>query len=374
MFFQLHPAFVSLLNANRERISWTQLARNPMAIDLLRENIDELDASDWHLLSANPAVSALLEHPDDMDWRVASENPTAIELLETYPDRIDWAAIGANINAMHLIRSHLDRVSWWALSANPAAMPLLEEHPERIDWGMLSKNPAAIDRIMAYPERIQLLKLGYNPAVDQMLEINQFDCLNTPDGRAHTRLLLWWVHVRKTTVGVVLHDEIDDVDLDDMALNGHLSEVIAMNQRCLDWNWISEHHTSINMLRKHLDKVSWQYLSRNPAAIELLQEYPEHIDWDQLSRNPAAIEMLEAHPERINWVGLSENPAAIHLLEAHPERIHWWEFCATAFSQYDYETIAATNGTINEAIIAEMFKPERLLKWMAHGGMPEDYL
>lgn len=58
-----------------------------------------------------------------LDWDKLSQNPGAIELLQSYPDKIDWRY----------------------LSANPGAIEMLKDNPDKIDWNFLSSNPNVIE-------------------------------------------------------------------------------------------------------------------------------------------------------------------------------------------------------------------------------------
>jgi hypothetical protein len=80
---------------------WSDLARNPAAIDLLKENPDKIN---WFMLSENPAAIDLLkENPDKIDWYMLSKNPAAIDLLKENPDKIDMKALLSNPSIINII-------------------------------------------------------------------------------------------------------------------------------------------------------------------------------------------------------------------------------------------------------------------------------
>ena len=57
------------------------------------------------------------------------------------------------------------------------------------------------------------------------------------------------------------------------------------------------------MLRNwiHVKNLNWIYLSENPSAIQLLEENPDKINWENLSGNPNAIHLLEQNLDKINY-------------------------------------------------------------------------
>ena len=93
--------FESILDAKLSKMAYYILLMNPIAYELLKNNINQLIK-------------------DDMCWKYLSANPAAIELLET----------------------NIDKIFWINLSRNPAAIHLLEANQHKIDWYNFSKNPA----------------------------------------------------------------------------------------------------------------------------------------------------------------------------------------------------------------------------------------
>ena len=90
-----------------------------------------------------------------VDWRLLSENPNAIHLLEQNLDKVDWYWLSYNPNAIHLLEQNVDKICWHLLSQNPNpnAMHLLEQNLNKVNWRALSKNPNAMHL---------LAKLDYN--------------------------------------------------------------------------------------------------------------------------------------------------------------------------------------------------------------------
>jgi hypothetical protein len=146
---------IELLRANPTKIYWPSLSKNPEAIELLKENLDELDEIDWKYLSINPhptAIELLKNNTKKIDWDKLSENPNpeAIELLKKNLDKINWSFLSENPSAIELLKTNQKKIYWDELSSNPnpAAIELLKENKTKINWDILSKNPAIFDEIL----------------------------------------------------------------------------------------------------------------------------------------------------------------------------------------------------------------------------------
>jgi hypothetical protein len=67
--------------------------------------------------------------------------------------------------------------------------------------------------------------------------------------------------------------------------------------------------------------------------------------------NPNAMDLLRANPDKIDWEWLSENPAIFEL---------------------DYQKMKESKREINQAIIAEVWHPKRIQRWIEQGFDLED--
>jgi hypothetical protein len=72
-----------------------------------------------------------------------------------------------------------------------------------------------------------------------------------------------------------------------------------------------------------------------------------------LSLNPNAIHLLEASPDKIDWYGLSSNPSIFIL---------------------DYDAIKQATAQLHEELIAYVYHPTRVGKWMHEYGTDSEYL
>ena len=137
-----------LVDLNPEVIAWDYLScnTNPIAIQILKENIDEIY---WVYLSENPsAIEILTEHQDKIIFRTLAKNPNAIELIKKYINKIDLVHLTYNTNpeALDIVEKQLDTLTNWApLCMNPAAIKILEKHKHKINWYWLSQNPAIFE-------------------------------------------------------------------------------------------------------------------------------------------------------------------------------------------------------------------------------------
>ena len=105
--YQPKPLYKLLDWVDINKLHWDGLSRNPNAISLLEENLDELY--------------------DENCFRNLSENPNAISLLEKNPDIICWAWLSSNSNAIPLLEKNLNKLHedcWESLSKNPSIFEL----------------------------------------------------------------------------------------------------------------------------------------------------------------------------------------------------------------------------------------------------------
>ncbi len=90
-----------------------------------------------------------MKNRNKIDWSVLSQNPAAIELLET----------------------NIHKINWYYLFSNPAAIHLLEHKfkTENYNYGCLSRNPAIF--VYDYDKMKQTM---YNSGLKEDLTKNRF--------------------------------------------------------------------------------------------------------------------------------------------------------------------------------------------------------
>ena len=237
-----------------EKLNWTYLSINPNAIELLKENPDEIY---WDWLSGNPnAMELLKENPTKIDWDYLSSNPNAIDILKANPDKIDWGYLSKNSNAIDLIKDKIneddyEKINWYFLSENPNAIELLKAYPEEIDWGMLSGNPNAIELLKAYRDNINWEYLSKNPNAINMLKANP------------TKINWRYLSLNK---------------------NKEAIELLKANPENIDWNWLSENPNAMELLKANPKKINWgeviikpEHIRRNISIILILKVYLNNL-------------------------------------------------------------------------------------------------
>ena len=227
-----------------EKLRWEYLSENPNAIDLLKENQDNID---WAHLSINPndeAIELLKANRDKIWWGWLSRsntNPKAIELLKANPKKIYWDGLSENPAAIKLLKENQTKIYWPMFSLNPnnEAIELLKANPRKIDWFYLSKNPnpAAIKLLKENPTEIHWDALSENPSAIELL-------------KEKPKKIYW----------------------ENLSINSsqYAIELLKANQRKIHGYRLSQ--------------------NKNPNAIELLKTNQSEINWDMLSANPAIFE------------------------------------------------------------------------------------
>jgi hypothetical protein len=145
---------IELLEGNKNKIRWYYLSSNtnPKTIELLKERIiyeNSLleseyyklrDNISWERLSKNPiAIEILKQNPNKISLLYFSENSEAIDILslpENY-DKIFWRALSQNINAMNLLRD-----KFYKEEQEQDKLPKKNYSNKFINWNNLSMNPS----------------------------------------------------------------------------------------------------------------------------------------------------------------------------------------------------------------------------------------
>ena len=264
VFLSANPNAIELLKENQDKIDWEFLSKNtnPNAIELLKSKIneenemseddyhdsDKSNKINWNLLSANPnAIELLRENPDEIVWPNLSDNPNpnAIELLKENPDNIDWNRLSQNPNAIELLEAHLYNINWRRLSLNPhpRAIELLKANPKKIDWCFLSKNPnhAAIELLKANKKKIVwgFLSENPNPEAIELLKENQSE--------------INWPNLSENP-------------------NPEAIELLRTNPSKIDWVALSANPAAIELLKANPKNIIWDFLSQNPAIFDEILE------------------------------------------------------------------------------------------------------
>jgi hypothetical protein len=276
------------------KIDWSILSKNPVAIELLKENKDKID---WYNLSINPsAIELLKENKDKINYMQLSENLSAIELLEekireerqlskknynklNIDNKIDWGYLSSNSSAIELLKKNQDKIIWYNLSGNPSAIELLKKNQDKINWNILSSNSSAIELLKENQDKINWQELSSNPSAIELLKkkINE-----------------------------------------ERNLNKKIYNILTIDNK-IDWNSLSNNPNAIDLLKENKDKINWSSLSNKPYAINLLKEKIE-VETKLNNTNNTNYNNLD---KKINWSYLSSNPLAIELLKDNQDKIDW---------------------------------------------------
>ena len=146
--------------------------------------------------------------------------------------------------------------------------------------------------------------------------------------------------------------------------------MLLRNPDKINWSIFCRNTNSeaIKIIEQNIDNpdLNWEFLSENPSAIDLLKKNKDKIVWTYLCKNPNAIEIIndEDNFNNIHWWCLSSNQSAIDILEKHEQFIHYDSFSKNpAIFEYDYESMKTemwkTNG-IGEQLMQWFWKPERV--------------
>ena len=134
---------IPLIEKNINKITWSNLSRNPNAVPILEKNIDKID------------------------WYCLSQNPNGISILEKNLDKVNWNNISLNKNAVHLLEKNLEKIDWKNISANPSIF-VFDSNAMKKQCRQLAEELAAY---VFNPKRIIRFSLKYNIEFDLLLEI-----------------------------------------------------------------------------------------------------------------------------------------------------------------------------------------------------------
>ena len=180
-----------------------------------------------------------------IDWRVLSENPSAIELIECNVDKIHWINLSKNHNAMHMIEEYHENI---------ITKQCNNHYDLKLYWNGLSNNKNAIDILEANKDKIDKYNLLLNENAIELIEEFIYE---------------------------------EEYEIESFSLNPNAIKILEDNERLINWN----------------------LLSANPNAIKLLKENPEKINWTNILLNPNAIELIIENQDKIqNWFLIGSNP------------------------------------------------------------------
>ncbi len=141
---------IHILENNQNKICWNNLCYNENAVHLLVNNLDKVYHGMGGFCSNPNAIHYLEQNINKINWIGLSINPNAIHILEKNLDKVDWSLLSKNPNAIYILEKNLDKVNWDLLCMNPNAVHIIEKNLNKINWRYLSKNPNAIHLLFNY--------------------------------------------------------------------------------------------------------------------------------------------------------------------------------------------------------------------------------
>jgi hypothetical protein len=193
---------INITNAKHNHLFWKFLSKNPNAVEILEQNIDDVNWQyicsnisvihilyplrfkstkiDWWFITQNPsAVSLLLQNPRQIKWDIIFSNPNAIDIIkynvEKYPNDVNWFYLSRNPAAVDILKQYPDKINWFSFSINtsPLAIELIEQNLNKVDWDMLALNKSALHILKQYPENINWNSLSQNPSEEAIQLLHQ---------------------------------------------------------------------------------------------------------------------------------------------------------------------------------------------------------
>lgn len=376
-----NPNAIRILEANQDKINWSKLSGNPNAIHLLEANQDKID---WYNLSSNPNAIHLLEaNIDKIAWEVLSYYPFAIHLLEANQDKIDWDSLCSNRAAIHLLEDNLDKVVDGAgldfLVDNYAALHLLERIYQEYDteeddywWEeLLNKNLKhfkahySVQYFMGLYERnIELIndisRIKRLPFIKKFIQEN-FELVPV---KRYSDLYdkPWASQILMENADRVFHYELLTTMFFDFneyeyspfdQLPNFNNEFDGVIRSLCHYEWFE------TICEQYQDQVD-QYTLSDMCEYEWLfpivenQAHRFNVDcWEVVSRKEWAIDLLERNQDKVDIESLSRNKAIYSL---------------------DYSMMKQAIARLHEELMAYVYHPTRMAKWIDKYGLDREYL
>jgi hypothetical protein len=295
------------------------------------------DKLDWFALSGNPYASEILMEQADYENSLTEEEYDALDKNK----KISWMRLCRNQKSIDIFNKYPSKILWAYLSNNDY-QPIVDMVIKRFEYE--KKNPSEIDednRVSINdfsdnknPQIMELVKERVE--YEKGLSPEDYDMLEVTD-------VLDWCYLTENPSAIdILKENPGKIVWSLLSNNTNPLAIDLLRERA-----VIENNMSKKAYNKLGNKIDWYSLSINANAIELLKEYPHKIKWGCLSANPAAIDLLKENSNAIDWVMLSENPNAIEMLKKKPTGIYHYDFytglCTNPNAIDDFYTGLCTN-------------------------------
>jgi hypothetical protein len=298
-------------------------------------------------LSNNPkSIDYFKQNTELITWKDLSANENAMEILENNFDKIDWNVIYSNKNAVYLLKKHilennivLNTSQWNNLSTNTNCMkifnmPELKKKEYCKNYFLLSKNPDVISLLCENYSKIEWGYLSSNPKAIELLKNNMSK-------------IVW----------------------DQFSKNPNLEaiELLKKNISKINWWSLNNNPNGHMILKDYQDKINWALFCCYSNDLTLCYENLDKVDWFYLSTRPEAIHVIEQHLDKINWKALTWNKNTGHIIQNNLDKIedHWYFLSKNpCIFTYDYEQMKINNMEFAEELMAFIYHPNRVFKYM----------
>ena len=308
------------------KLNWTEIAQNPGAMELIKENIEKINITD---LSKNPnpeAIQIVASKLNELDnWKNISENPSALNILKSNVDKIDWENLFKNPNpeTLDIVKNNIQVFQQDEEEANDGIPTLWDKmyiyftkQPYAAEY-FIQENPGADDHL-AY-------RLTHNPSPIAIEYIKQHinEIPEPPLGN-------WgW---KNLTENPSAYPILSQKNIKQKLIKNQLIDGLASNPNPQCLTIIKE------LLENNSQRYSndfWNRLTRNstPEAFNILLNYTNEIRWNDIvyNTNPEAIKYYEKilNPANKTIQEIFSNPISgfnlgqIHKLSGNPSAIYF---------------------------------------------------
>lgn len=347
----------------------------------LRDWID-INKLDLDILICNPSAIHMTEkyiNETNITLLFQTEvyNSKMTELIDTFfkitDEYIDWTAISACPNAINIIKQYPDKIILSFLAFNPHddALDIVESRItelNHIGWGYLLEYNTNNKKTASIIEKhIKLIPLTVGLYVEDNVIITTHDSMFS-------------VACHNPYIIHLISKKINYSTFDDPIQNHAIAQTQLISPK-----YISLNSNAMHILKKYPSLICYNTLGGNAnyKALEMVEQNLDQItDYDFLLSNPNAMYIINKHINELDkwekspcWNILSSNPAAIYLLEKYQNKINYDNLSAnTNIFTYNYNKIKTLKKDINHVIIAEMYRPSRIAKFLETNQNPDEYL
>lgn len=336
--FIIHCGEIQRLSTGLKQIFlWGKLSANEFAADILNVRMINCPTSlNWYALCHNKGVPHLLIKIVEAlailkdygvvnaEWSYMKSKMLQIQ-CDAAEDNLLLKQYGLAAIVVSMSKNLIGKV-WECISAHTNDMDFLEDNLGQVVWGYAFTNP----HILPFLER----------HIQQRMFINLTDCKQ-------------------------------------LNMNPKGGKLLLRYPSLINWKRASANPSMADYLRSHPRKIHWNALCENPNAIDLLQANPDKINWQILSTNPSATELLKQNIDMVgSWASCCMiHPDVLYILSDRRDLIYWDGIRYNpAIFEYNYSRIHTEKKILHAELIAAVYHPARIARWIGAGHDLEDYM